>query len=156
MNIFYTDNDPQICAGNHCKVHVRKMIVEYAQLLSTAHHVLDGDKAIDSIYKKTHENHPCAIWVRQSSHHYDWLFDLLEALCDLYEANTGKKHKTESLLDSLCYTPMRIMNTGFIEPPQCMPEEYQSTDTTEAYKNYLLAKFEEWQSRDKPIKVEFF
>ena len=43
MNIFYLDEDVQKCAEYHVDRHVVKMILEYAQLLSTAHRVLDGD-----------------------------------------------------------------------------------------------------------------
>lgn len=42
MNVFALDRDPYISASYHCDKHVVKMIVEYAQLLSTAHRVLDG------------------------------------------------------------------------------------------------------------------
>lgn len=42
MNIFALDRDPFIAASYHCDKHVVKMIVEYAQLLSTAHRQLDG------------------------------------------------------------------------------------------------------------------
>lgn len=42
MNLFYTNRDPQLCAQDHCDKHVVKMILEYAQLLSTAHRLLDG------------------------------------------------------------------------------------------------------------------
>lgn len=42
MNIFVLDRDPYIAASYHCDKHVVKMIVEYAQLLSTAHRQLDG------------------------------------------------------------------------------------------------------------------
>lgn len=42
MNLFYLHHDPQLCAQSHCDKHVVKMIVEYAQLLSTAHRLLDG------------------------------------------------------------------------------------------------------------------
>lgn len=42
MNIFVLDLSPTIAATFHCDKHVVKMIVEYAQLLSTAHRVLDG------------------------------------------------------------------------------------------------------------------
>ncbi len=37
MNIFYLDNDPKVCAEMHNDKHCIKMILEYAQLLSTAH-----------------------------------------------------------------------------------------------------------------------
>ena len=44
MNIFYLDKDTKTCAEMHVDKHVVKMIVEYAQLLSTAHRMLDGVK----------------------------------------------------------------------------------------------------------------
>jgi hypothetical protein len=37
MNIFYLDKDPKIAAQFHCDKHVVKMIIETAQMLSTAH-----------------------------------------------------------------------------------------------------------------------
>ena len=43
MNIFYLDKAPEIAAQLHCDKHVVKMILESAQMLSTAHRVLDGD-----------------------------------------------------------------------------------------------------------------
>ena len=46
MNIFYLDKDPKVCAEMHVDKHCVKMIVEYAQLLSTAHRVLDGIQVV--------------------------------------------------------------------------------------------------------------
>lgn len=43
MNIFYLDRDVSKCAEYHNDKHVVKMIIEYAQLLSTAHRVIDGE-----------------------------------------------------------------------------------------------------------------
>ena len=42
MNIFILDEDPVIAAKMLCDKHVPKMIVESAQMLSTAHRLLDG------------------------------------------------------------------------------------------------------------------
>ena len=42
MNIFYLHENPKICAEMHLDKHASKMCIEYAQLLSTAHRVLDG------------------------------------------------------------------------------------------------------------------
>lgn len=42
MNIFFIDLDPDVAARQLVDKHVVKMIVESAQLLSTAHRVLDG------------------------------------------------------------------------------------------------------------------
>ena len=44
MNVFYLDHHTQRCASKYVDKHVVKMIVEYAQLLSTAHRVLDGEE----------------------------------------------------------------------------------------------------------------
>ena len=49
MNIFYLDKDPKRCAEMHCDKHVVKMSLEYAQLLSTAHRILDGDEWADRV-----------------------------------------------------------------------------------------------------------
>ena len=87
MNIFFTDFNVKVCAYNHCKVHVNKMIIEYAQLLSTAHHQLDDSVPV-GIYRESHVNHPSTVWVRQARGNYQWLFKLLTELCRLY-----KKHK---------------------------------------------------------------
>ena len=42
MNIFILNDDPVIAAKEQCDKHVVKMIVESAQMLSTAHRMLDG------------------------------------------------------------------------------------------------------------------
>jgi len=157
MNVFYTNRDPVKCAEEHCVVHQNKMIVEYAQLLSTAHHVLDGKKAQEGIYHSTHENHPSAVWVRESSYHYTWLHELALALCELYLHRTGKVHKTQEVLSVLSSLPRYIHDTEFKEPPVCAPEYYSTIpDTCKAYQCYLNHKFQEWSTRDKPIPVEFW
>ena len=53
MNIFYLHRDVDTCAEMHNDKHVVKMILEYAQLLSTAHRVLDGE---EHIFLKTQRN----------------------------------------------------------------------------------------------------
>lgn len=42
MNIFVLDENPALSAKYHCDRHIVKMVVEYAQMLSTAHRLLDG------------------------------------------------------------------------------------------------------------------
>ena len=63
MNIFVVDHDPFVAAKMLCDKHVVKMILETAQLLSTAHH-LTGSPLACKLYKMTHKNHPSAVWVR--------------------------------------------------------------------------------------------
>jgi len=61
MNIFFLSTDPAEAAEMSCDRHSIKMILESAQMLSTALrlHGYDGD---EYIYGKTHISHPSTIW----------------------------------------------------------------------------------------------
>ncbi len=175
MNIFYLDHDVKQCAEMHNDKHCVKMILEYAQLLSTAHRFLDGTESVtlsdsgrkkkvwklsdgrDSIlYSATHINHPSAIWVRQSKQNYDWLHDLLCKLCAEYTYRYGKVHKVErdGLLAALFSAPLAIPSTGFTEPTPAMPDDLKVPgDSIKSYRTYYnigkthLAK---WKNRPVP------
>ena len=64
MNIFHLHKDPEICASYHCDKHVVKMILETAQMLSTAYRRNFGDN--DDLYKTAYPKHPMTIWVGDS------------------------------------------------------------------------------------------
>ena len=86
MNIFRLHDNPTTAAHMMCDKHVVKMVIEYGQLLSTAHRILDGEEYTDRtkagrrikrwklrekslekrIYKACHVNHPSAIWTREN------------------------------------------------------------------------------------------
>lgn len=148
MNIFYFSKNPRECAEQHCDKHVVKMIVEYAQLLSTAHHVLDGETAICGIYKKTHMNHPCARWARESDGNYLWLYALLSNLLDVYSQRYNREHATAKLLPCLRHLPKNIPKDFFHPPPICMPDECKVFgDPIQSYQNYYnlhKAHFARW------------
>jgi hypothetical protein len=44
MNIFVLDQNPYRAAESHCDKHIVKMILEYGQMLSTAHRLCDGQR----------------------------------------------------------------------------------------------------------------
>jgi hypothetical protein len=73
MNIFCLDTDPVVAAQYHCDKHNVKMILEATQLLCTTFWMQD----IEAPYRKTHFNHPSAIWARTSKKNFDWLFSKL-------------------------------------------------------------------------------
>lgn len=161
MNIFYTNEKPLNCAKDHTKIHTRKMIVEYAQLLSTSHRVLDGynksfilkDHRNDILYKSTHMNHPSAKWVRESKENYLWLYNCLFELCIIYENANNKKHKTSTLLETLKYQPNNIKNDKFVEPYIAInkityPTVYKEKNTIDIYREYMKLKFIDWKERN--------
>ena len=152
MNIFYLDRDPYKAAHMQCDRHVVKMILETAQLLSTAHAELDGESPA---YKPTHKNHPSAVWVRSSANAYIWAWHHLEALGIEYKRRYGKEHKTiREHSTNLCPLPKALEDdvTVFADPPQCMPDEYKRDDTTLAYQLYYNAKADDWDSRGMTMK----
>ena len=166
MNIFYLDRDPKIAAQMMCDKHVVKMILESAQMLSTAHRVLDGDEYADKngLYKKAHVNHPSSEWVRCSYQHYKWLYDHMVALMEEYTYRYGKHHATERLKVPLSEYPKAIpvsglvlgafhCTAGFDDPPQCMPKACKGEDTVLAYQNYYIIEksgFARWTKRETP------
>ena len=153
MNIFYLDNHPDEAAEMHCDKHCVKMILEYAQMLSTAHRELDGNVP-DILYKSTHKNHPSTIWTRSSKQHYDWLFRLFRMLSAEYTLRYGKIHKTWEKLGKILETaPKNIVENGWSDPPQCMPDHCKKPDTIDAYRNYYLsekASFSTWNYSKQP------
>jgi hypothetical protein len=181
MNIFYLDHDVKACAASHMDKHVVKMILEYSQLLSTAHRVLDGKQVVikpefipelgdkqkrskkiwkidddrnESLYQASHINHPSAVWVRESVSHYDWLLDLLMALHEEYTFRYEKLHKGFSLLAPFLIEPDNMKDNGFVPPPQAMPEQYKMDDTVEAYRSYYKfgkSHLAKWKKREPPI-----
>ena len=145
MNIFYLHENPQICAQYHVDKHCVKMILETAQLLSTAHRELDGDANADALgmYKSTHKNHPSAVWVRSSHKHYQWAYELFASLCKEYTHRYGKVHKTEQkLLQALKDLPKNIPEVAWTQPPQCMPDQYKQhpNRTVQAYRDYIVGE----------------
>lgn len=156
MNIFFLDMDPKLCAQQHCDKHVVKMILESAQLLSNAHHMLDGDQVIKPIYKLTHKNHPSAVWVRKSKSHYLWLWSLLRELCEEYTHRYEKIHKVEreGLLYVLADAPKNIPNIGWqTDPTPAMPDEYKVESAIQSYRNYYKGakkSFATWKNRAAP------
>lgn len=137
MNIFYLSHDPAKAAEYQYNKHVVKMILETAQLLCTAHHLLESD--IDIPYKATHKNHPSAIWVRSSAEAYMWAYEHMLALGREYTKRYGKTHLTILKCRDVLYTlPISISDDPFEQPPQCMPDEYKDADAVSGYWNYYI------------------
>lgn len=167
MNIFYLDHDTKVCASQHNDKHVVKMILEYAQLLSTAHHIIDDslkhveDKRglkfyldrFDAIYKPTHINHPSAVWVRANVENYFWLYELWLDLLDEYTHRYGKVHASARLRKWLSVSPFHIPDGKFYEPTQAMPDEFKSESSIDAYRRYYVTAKQhlaKWTKRNMP------
>jgi len=130
MNIFFLSICVKRCARYHFDKHVIKMILELCQLLCTAWHVLDSEEAFTlmndhKLYKKTHQNHPCAIWARGHINNYIYVAKLALALCDewrfRYDHPVHKIHGCESLLLFLIKNPPKSISKLRIESSKNNP-----------------------------------
>ena len=175
MNIFYLDPNPKKCAQMHCDKHVVKMIIEYAQLMSTAHRILDGEEYIDktsngrnirrwrhpdplfdsSLMKASHINHPSAVWTRWSRENYIWLYRMWFYLLQEYTYRYGKKHACSKYMDFLYLDPENIASKYFTAPTPAMPDDCKIVgDSLSSYKKYYIDKkvrFAKWTNREVPI-----
>lgn len=175
MNIFHLDKDPVVAAKMMCDKHVVKMIIEYAQLMSTAHRILDGEEYYDKtkngrkikrwrlrgeaeerlLYKASHVNHPSNIWVRENNENYRWLYKHFRALCAEYTHRYGKVHLTEQKLKGqLWFSPKNINQVGKMTRfAQAMPDHCKMDDPVEAYRNYYIQEksyMAKWTNRAVP------
>ena len=170
--MFYLSTSPQECAEWSVNSHCVKMILESAQLLSTAHRLLDGaeytdktktgrnvkrwrlpDWRDDKIYTATHINHPCAVWCRETSSNYRWLHGLLIEYCKEYTFRYGKRHKSQDIIEWCLSNKPNISDKNFTTPPKAMPDEYKVDDVIESYRNYYRGAkkdFAKWKNREIP------
>ena len=150
--------NPKTAAQQCIDAHVVKMIVELAQLLSTAHRMLDGkeseveylqtnkktgisklrkkkvwalqDSRNKVLYKASHMKHPSGIWIRASNANYLWAYQHFLELCKEYTHRYGKTHSTFNKLGvELGRVPDKIKYDNVLtKPPCCMPEECKISD----------------------------
>jgi len=150
MNIFVLHTNPKIAAQMSCDKHVVKMVSESVQMLSTTMHSV----GLEGPWKKTHANHPCTIWTRESLQNYQWLWDHANALGEEYTHRYNKKHKSHLTLTSkIPYNIDGLSNKGLTPFPQAMPDEYKDKDIVKAYRKFYLgekASFATWKNRTMP------
>ena len=180
MNIFILDKNPIKAAQLQCDKHVVKMVLESAQMLSTAHRVLDGkltkipsksgktmvkhwklpNSNLDEVlYKSVHVGHPCTVWTMESSENYKWHYEHFLALCDEYTYRYDKTHKTDRILrDILSIMPVNMPQknelTEFKLAMKANPECIALGDPVKAYQAFYQTKQTRfnmvWTRRDVP------
>ena len=182
MNVFYLSAYEDMCAQMHCDSHCSKMIIEYAQLMSTAHRTMDGelyygrtksgakikrwkmddDVMETTLYKASHINHPSAIWVRQSRANYRWLYRMWTELNTefMYRYNKNVPHESYRKLQLLLGTePTNLKEGFFTEPTPAMPNDVKNQSSVVAYRDYYI-KYKQhlakWTKRDIPQWMEIY
>ena len=178
MNIFYLSKDPVEAARMSCDKHVCKMIIESAQMLSTAHRIIDGIEYYDKtkngrkikrwkhpnsnlepiLYKASHVKHPSTIWVMQSAYNYRWLYLHMLELNEEFKRRYGhtKDHMTIQKLKDILNTPPKNISLSKIatDPTPAMPDECKIPgDVVGSYRKYYIMKKREFATWKSPAVV---
>jgi hypothetical protein len=150
------------------------MIIEYAQLLSTAHRIRDGQEYYDltangrkikrwrlpddreqRLMKASHINHPSNVWARANHLNYKWLYEMWVHLLDEYTYRYGKVHACARLRDVLAKLPEKIpVGLCETEPTPAMPDDCKIVNNSLAsyhkYYNEKKTRFARWTKRPAP------
>ena len=168
VNHFLIDLDTNLSAKHTCDQHVNRMILETCQLLYTAWHVNANElpavkESEPQPYKKTHTNHPTAIWTRAHENNYNhmvaYAFALnkeaiarypdrkvehkcMQHLRRLQSWGYPKKEKQEPIVKKrkrkeTIYASVDLPE-GLTKIPLCMPQEFivKKGDCYSALKSY--------------------
>ena len=102
MNIFILDENPILAAQMHCDQHLHKMILESAQMVSTAFHLNALDKlpigSIPEVYRPAYVNHPCTKWTCESLENILWVCQLGLELENIRIRSGYQPHKSAAIL----------------------------------------------------------
>ena len=146
MNIFALSRCPMQSAWWLDDIRKNKMILESAQMLSTAVRWLDPDTTLP-VYKLAYINHPCSIWARKSRDNFKWL---LSHMAHLY-LQKGGNHKSGDLIPHLD----EYSFTGYFPREELTPfancarnlergvDYSDHPDTHEAYRMYMNDRWKE-------------
>ena len=122
MNIFILEEHIAENVQSYCDKHVVKMVLETAQILCASH------SRQDTPYKKTHLNHPCVKWVKESLANYIWLVRLGIELCKEYTYRYEKFHKSQQVIEWCLANFPELPNIEQTQFYLCVPEEFKLVD----------------------------
>ena len=168
MNRFVTNVDPVIAAQDQCDKHLRKMIIEEAQMLSTALHDNYPQFYREDLYKPVHQRHPCTLWVGESCSNWLWGWHHFRAMAKEYEHRFGSQHLTATKLLGV-FNEIRNRldfvkswsNVLHTEHPQCFGNWHHKSENEGnfpvlAYQSYIrdykptVMRKMEWTRRTPP------
>lgn len=135
------------------------MILEYSQMLCTAHNFYN-ESDIPGLYKSALIYHPCTKWVQESAANYMWLracrWELVsEWKIRFNHLTDGKKHHSESMNSVIYECPRKIPWIGPTPRPIAMTNRscVVEGNIVESYRNYYRVdkrRFATWKNDRKP------
>ena len=157
MNIFVLDYDPVRASKMHCDSHCNKMIIESAQMLSTASHYAVGKLVfrpnpatgkrgylirgtLSRIYAvdKKHVFHPYTQWSLASRKSFEWLVELAFALHDEKVYRYGSGNKSIRVVERCAKYAKYLDENPMPHFPLAMPEQYHIGNAVESYREFYI------------------
>lgn len=140
MNIFKLDHDPEIAASYHISQHLAKLILESAQMLSTAVRTNNPQLQNDLIYKSAYVKHPCTIAVSSSRDIFRYVTRLGIALNIERQFRFKINHDHASVKTiKECFNYIDTIPNTNHPWPLAMPEDCKcSDDEVECYRDYYI------------------
>ena len=149
MNIFATDPCPRISAQNLDDKRIVKMVLETAQMLSSAILIQAGEAGLkdDSLYRKTHANHPCTVWTRSGRQQFDWMIEHGLWLADEFMHRYGhsRPHRSVTVIDRAA------KHRGLFDESRPLVFDFNSSgfhDSRGVHYNYQLCMSHKWCYKD--------
>lgn len=145
MNIFVTDLDPEKSAIVLDDIRANKLVLESAQMLSTAVRWWAEPKCTTKVYRMTHVNHPCSVWTRHSLENFTWLYNHALALMSVLG---GYHHKSYPIIKaSMEIAETSLPRRGQTKFANCARNNSLDLDFTflsvpDSYRNYLVSRWE--------------
>tara|TARA_R100001129_G_scaffold38257_2_gene25679 strand:- start:533 stop:1024 length:492 start_codon:yes stop_codon:yes gene_type:complete len=148
MNIFAFDKCPMRSALWLDDIRKNKMILESAQMLSTAVRALCPDTTLE-VYKTAYLNHPCSKWARQSRANFQWL---LHHMSWLYNQKSGE-HKSARLIPEF----QKYVNDGdfpdeyltpFANCARNLERGVDYSDIDDVHQAYRMYMNDRWKERN--------
>jgi hypothetical protein len=155
MNIFATDPSPEISARNIDDVRGNKLILESAQMLSSA--LCFWGYLGNDIYKEAYPNHPCTKWTKRNRSNFLWLCEHAMYLSKYI----APKHSSNSIISKaidLCDIIPDGKQTPFANcaANAKLKLSFHHLPVHDAYKAYLNARWKidtiplTWKNRKPP------
>ena len=140
MNIFIVSPSPVKNALILDDLRLNKMILETAQLLSSAYRSLWAD--VDGLYKTTHINHPCSIWARSKKTNFKWLYKYFVELHTEFKFRKNRSnHLSFTKLNGIFKSKADIVADDVDIEFNFNCTNYKHLAVFEAYKRQLIDKW---------------
>lgn len=137
MQLFIVSANPLECAEFLDDKRVIKIILESAQMISTA---------IGKGYKPCFLNHPCNVWIREDPVHLSWVYRYFLSLVYVYKKRYNKVHKAFRELNTIFKENIKVYD----EEPKRFANVTQHKDVDDVFLAYHMELRDKWLKDKRP------